>query len=283
MIASLLISLREGLEASLIVGIVLSYLEKTNQTSYRKYAWAGVVAAVILSIVVALTIQLVGAELEGRSEQIFEGVMMLSAVIVLTWMIFWMRTHSRTLKGDLESELASVVKNTSPRGLFAVAFFAVAREGVEMALLIAATAFVTDGMTTVIGTLLGLAIAVVIGGLVYVSAIRLNMRMFFNVTSILLLLFAAGMFMASIHEFQEAGLLPIFQEHLWDISHILSEDSSLGQVLKTLFGYNSNPSFLEVVGYVSYWAFALVGVPWFVERSSKSTSMPHLQDAVSAS
>mgnify|MGYP002713204562 CR=1 FL=1 len=279
MIASLLISLREGLEASLIIGIVLSYLRKTNQQAYRKYAWAGVVSAIVVSVAVALGIQFIGAKLEGTAEEIFEGVMMMFAVIVLTWMIFWMRSQARTLKGDLETELETAVQATSPRGLFAVTFFAVAREGIETALLLAATAFVTDGLTTVIGTLIGLSIAAILGVLVYASTIKLNMRHFFNVTSILLLLFAAGLFMGSIHEFQEAGIIPIIHEHVWNISHILDENSSLGQILKALFGYNSDPSLLEVISYIGYWVFALVGMPWFVERSVKEIATPQLQKA----
>lgn len=279
LIASLLISLREGLEAALIISIMFGYLRKTNQAHYRRYVWAGVVAAVMVSIAVAVGIQLIGAELEGRAEELFEGVMMLLAVVVLTWMIFWMRSQARMLKGNLESELESAVRSTSPRALFAVAFFAVAREGIETALLLAAAAFVTDGVTTVIGTLLGLSIAAVIGVLVYISAIRLNLRHFFNVTSVLLLLFAAGLFASSIHEFQEAGLLPIVNEHLWDTSAFLDETSPVGQVMKTLFGYTSSPSLLQVIGYVGYWLLVLVGMSWLVERFAKNASLtPQLQD-----
>jgi high-affinity iron transporter len=279
LIASLLISLREGLEASLIVGIVFGYLRKTGQASYRRYAWAGVLSAIVVSVAVAVGIQLIGAELEGRAEELFEGAMMLFAVLVLTWMIFWMRSQARTLKGALESELETAVRQTSPRGLFAVTFFAVAREGIETALLLAATAFVTNGMNTVIGTMLGLSLAVLIGVLLYASTIRLNMRLFFSVTSVLLLMFAAGLFMTSIHEFQEAGVLPVIQEHVWSITHILDENSSVGNVLKALFGYDSSPSFLQVLAYVGYWAFALVVMPWFVERSVTGVSNPQFQDA----
>lgn len=282
MIASLLISLREGLEASLIIGITFSYLRKTNQMRYRGYAWAGVLVAVVVSVVVALGIQWVGAELEGRAEQIYEGVMMLFAVLVLTWMIFWMRSQARTLKGNLETELESAVKESSPRGLFAVAFFAVAREGIETALLLTATAFVTDGINTVIGTLLGLGAAAVIGILLYASTIRLNLRVFFKVTSVLLLLFAAGLFTNSIHEFQEATLLPTIQDHVWNISHLLDDNSTMGQILRALFGYNSSPSLLEMMGYLGYWVFALVGMQWLVERHLSTISASQLQKVKSA-
>lgn len=274
MVASLLISLREGLEAALIVGILFSYLRKTKQMQYQRYAWAGILCAVIISVMVAVGIQWIGAKLEGRSEQIFEGVMMLCAVLVLTWMIFWMRTHARTLKGNLETELESVFTIARPGGLFAVAFFAVAREGIETALLLTATAFVTNGIDTVVGTLLGLFIAAIIGVLLYISAVRLNVRQFFAVTSVMLLLFAAGMFTNSIHEFQEASLLPTLQDHVWDIGYLLNEESFGGQVLKALLGYNSSPSLLEVLGYIGFWIFALVGIPWGMKRFAKRDAPP---------
>lgn len=273
MIAALLISLREGLEASLIIGIVFSYLKKTGQTQYRKYAWAGVAAAVLVSAAIALGIQAIGAEFEGTGEQIFEGTMMLLAVGMLTWMIFWMRIQARTLKSSLESELALSMHHSSPRELFAVTFLAVVREGVETALLLAATAFMINGAETVVGTGIGLALAALIGVLLYASVVKLNVRAFFNVTSVLLLLFAAGMFASSLHEFQEAGLVMTIQEHVWNTSAILSDEAGLGLILKALFGYNSSPSLMEVIGYVAYWVFALVGMPWLVDRRVKTQTV----------
>lgn len=266
MVAAFLIALREGLEASLIIGIVFSFLRKTGQTRYRRYAWAGVGAALALSALVALGIQSIGAKLEGPAEQIFEGTMMLLATLVLTWMIYWMKVQARSLRGALESELAQALETGSPRSLFAVTFFAVVREGVEMALLLAATAFVTNGMDTLIGSLLGLGAAALTGVLLYASVVRLNIRMFFSVSSVLLLLFAAGLFASSLHEFQEAGLLLTIQEHIWDVSRLLSAESPIEQVLRALFGYNPSPSLVEVIGYGGYWAFALLAMPWLVER-----------------
>src|SRR5262245_37967830 len=189
MLASLLIALREGLEAALIVGIVLSYLKKTGQSKHLRYAWAGVLAATIVSVALALVITAVGAELEGPAEPIFEGTMMLLAVGILTWMIFWMRYQSRTLKSSLEQDIKATLGAGYARGLFAVAFFAVAREGLETALFLSAAAFATDGTATIIGTLLGLGAAVLVGYLIFASTIRLNLRIFFNVTGALLLLF----------------------------------------------------------------------------------------------
>ncbi|MBZ0305138.1 MAG: FTR1 family protein [Anaerolineae bacterium] len=273
MAASLLIAFREGLEAALIVGIVLSYLNKMGHGAHKRYAWAGVLGAVLASVAVALGIQAVGAELEGTAEQLFEGTTMLLAVIVLTWMIFWMRYQARTLKSSLEGEIQSAVNTERKWGLAAVTFIAVFREGVETALFLSAAAFATDGASTFVGALLGLGLAVLVGYTVYASAVRLDMRQFFNVTSILMLVFAAGMLAHAVHEYQEAGLIPTFIEHVWNINPILDEHSPVGEILNALIGYNGNPSLLEVLSYIGYWGFALFGVRWWVNRKVASYRM----------
>ena len=272
MLAALVIAFREGLEASLIVGIVMGYLKKTDQTHKMKYAWLGVLAAVLLSILLALGLQAIGAELEGRAEEIFEGITMLAAVAVLTWMIFWMRNQARTLKSSIETELEAATNDGQARGLFGVTFFAVVREGLETALFLSAAAFATNSSETLIGALLGLVIAAVVGYVIYASTMRLNLRLFFNVTSLLLLFFAAGLLAHGIHEFQEAGVVPIIQEHVWDINHIVDENSFVGSILKAVLGYNGNPSLLEVLAYIAYWLIVPLGVQWLVERNAaKST------------
>ena len=266
MLAATLIAFREGLEAALIVGIVIGYLVKIGQNQQIKVAWAGVGAAVLASVLLALGISAVGAELEGRAEQIFEGTTMFLAVAVLTWMIFWMRSQARFLKGSLEKEVRAAATSGQMWALFGVAFLAVFREGVETALFLSAAAFLGDGGGTLVGAVLGLGLAAGLGWFIYASTMRLDTRMFFNVTSVLLLFFAAGLLAHGVHEFEEAGLLPMTIEHLWDINFILNERSTLGEIMKALFGYNGNPSLLEVISYVVYWVAALVGVRWWVER-----------------
>lgn len=266
MIVSLLITFREGVEASLIVGILLGYLKKTGQTQYAKYAWAGVISAVLVSIAVATTILAVGAELEGQAEQLFEGTMLFIAVALVTGMIFWMRYQSRTLKSSLEHEMNAAVQNGSPWALFATTFFAVVREGIETALFISAVAFTTKSVDTLVGSVAGLSIASLVGYLIYVSSVRLNLRTFFNVTSILLLVIAAGLFGRAIHEFIEAGILPALQEGVYNINGILPAESTVGLILKALFGYNAAPDLLESIGYITYLTLATIGIPWIVER-----------------
>ena len=264
--AATLITFREGLEAALIVGIVIGYLVKIGQGRRVRTAWAGVGTAVALSALLAFGISAVGAELQGRAEQIFEGVTMFLAVGVLTWMIFWMRFQARFLKVSLEKEVQTAATSGQTLALFSVAFVAVFREGVETALFLSASAFAADGAGTLIGALLGLAIAVALGWLIYASTVRLNVRLFFNVTSVLLLFFAAGLLAHGVHEFQEASLLPMTVEHVWNLNHILDETSPLGEMMKSLFGYNGNPSLLEVISYAAYWVVALAGVRWWVGR-----------------
>jgi len=246
MIAALLIAFREGLEAALIVGIVLSYLKKMG---YRRQVavWWGVASAVIVSVVAGIALQLLGVAFEGRGEELFEGITMLLAAGVLTWMIFWMQRQGR-----------QAVTNGSQWALFALAFVAVVREGIETALFLTAAAFSTTPAQTLIGGGLGLALAVVVGWLLFVVSVRLDVRAFFRVTSVLLILFAAGLVAHGVHELQEAGLLSVMVEHVWDMNPILDENSTVGSILKALFGYNGNPSLLEIVSYVAY--YLIVGM-----------------------
>lgn len=265
MAAATLISLREGLEAALIVGIVLGYLRKINYPQGRGYVWLGVLGAVAASLVVAAVIQAVGFELEGRAEAIFEGATMFLAVGVLTWMIFWMRYQARLIKTSLEQDVHAAVQSGRNRGLAAVSFVAVFREGVETALFLSAAAFASDSGGTLPGAVLGLGIAILIGYVLYASTARLNIRLFFNLTSILLLLFAAGLLAHGVHEFQEAGLIPTLNAQVWDTNHLLDESSPVGQLFKALFGYNGNPSVEEVIAYLFYWVATLLGLRWWME------------------
>lgn len=271
MFVSFLLTLREGLEAALIVGIVFGYLRKIGQIQYGRPAWAGVISAVALSAALAVGIMAVGAELEGRVEQLFEGTTMFVAVGVLTWMIFWMRTQARHMKTVLEGQVQMAVKNGAAWGLFALTFLSVFREGVETALFLGAAAFQTTGWETLVGSVLGLGLATAIGYFIYASTVRLNVRLFFAVTSLLLLVFAAGLFMHGVHEFQEAGLLPEMIERVWDTSALISKQSLLGQFLRTLVGYTPAPSLVEVIAYVGYWLVTLSGVRWWTNRLAATT------------
>ena len=251
MIASL-ITLREGLEAALVVGIVLGVLRKLGQADRSKPVWAGMAAAVIVSIVAGLALNALGVAFEGCGEEIFEGVAMLLAAGVLTWMIFWMQRQGREIQAELERDVRQAVSTRNAWALFSLAFVAVVREGIETVLFLTAASFSATGVETLVGGALGLAIAIVLGWLVFIAGRRLDVRTFFRVTSVLLILFAAGLAAHGVHELQEAAVVPTIIEHVWDVNHILDESGALGTFLKALFGYDGNPSLLEVAAYVAY-------------------------------
>jgi high-affinity iron transporter len=257
-----LLTTREGLEASLIVGIVLAYLAKTDNRSSFRVIWAGTAAAVVLSIMLGAALFFTVGELEGRSEQTFEGVAMLSAVAVLTWMIFWMRKQATNIKRELEAKLAGAIAAGSAIGLASVVFFAVLREGWETALFLFAISESSTPLSTGVGAVAGLAVSISLGVALYMGSRRLNLRQFFTVTGLLLIVFAAGLLAHGIHEFQEAGLLPETVEHVWNTNAYVSEDSTFGKFLTALFGYNGDPSLLEVLA----WGAFLVGALWFFLR-----------------
>ena len=190
MVPGFLIALREGLEAALIVGITLSVLSKAGQERYRKWVWLGVGSAVILSVIVAGALQAFGANLEGRAEEIFEGATMMLAAGVLTWLIFWMYRQSQRYQDFIAHGVQQAASHNQHWGLFGIAFFAVLREGIDTALFLTATALTLSRDQAFLGGLAGLAVAGLLGWALFASAIRLNVRRFFQVTSIILILFA---------------------------------------------------------------------------------------------
>jgi high-affinity iron transporter len=266
--------LREGLEAALIVSILLSYLDKIGRRKQRWWIWSAVGIAGLLSLALAIGLQAVGASFEGPAEQVFEGLVMLLAVIILTWMIFWMRYQARYTKQALESDMHLAVQQGHHWGLFGIAFLAVFREGVETALFLTAASFASDGLSIIAGSVIGLAVAVAIGWLVHTGMAGLSVRAFFNVTSIILLIFAAGLFAHGIHELQEAGWIPVFVERVWNLKPILDDGSAAGSVLRTLVGYNDSPSLLEIIAYLLYWIVVVISVRWWVERTSRTARSP---------
>lgn len=264
MLASFLLSLREGLEAALIIGIVLGVLLKIKRTDLNGVIWRGVGLAVLLSFFAAIALNLLGMEFEGKGEEIFEGVAMLLAAGVLTWMILWMRNHGSTLKSEIEEKTNQATLGKGQKALFALAFLAVFREGIELALFLLAARLTSSPLQTLSGALLGLLVATILGWMLFASTMKLSLRGFFGATNILLIIFAAGLVGLGVHEFNEAGVIPSVIEHVWDINGILSDKSEAGLLLKALVGYNGNPSLTEVVAYIVYLLILVVTV--FTQR-----------------
>ena len=260
MLPSYLLSLREGIEAALIVGIVLGALRQMRRTDLSSTVWMGVISASILSVLAGILLTMLGLGFEGPAEQIFEGITMLLAAGVLTWMIFWMSRQARNIKGELESGVHKATFEGGKRGLFALAFLAVLREGIELALFLVASIFASDVQQTLIGAFLGLGTAILLGWSLFATTVRLDLQRFFRVTGFLLILFAAGLVAHGVHEFNEAGVIPAVIEHVWDVNPILDENATLGAMLKALFGYNGNPSLTEVLAYFAYFAAIFIGL-----------------------
>ena len=252
MLSALLIVLREGLEAALIVGIVLSVLRRRDMTDKSRWVWLGVGVAVLTSIMAALVLRAMGVAFEGRQEEIFEGVAMLLAAGILTWMIFWMQGRGRETQQALERDVERAAAVQGAWGLFGLAFVAVVREGIETVLFMTAASMSSTPAQVLIGGAIGLLIAIALGWALFRAGTKFSLQSFFQVTGVLLILFAAGLFAHGVHEFQEAGLIPVAVEHLYDINPVLSESGVVGSFLQALFGYNGNPSLLEAVVYALY-------------------------------
>ncbi len=260
MLPSYLLTLREGLEAALIIGIVLGALRKMKKEEFAPIVWMGTFSAIALSIISGIALTSFGMSLEGKVEQVFEGVTMLLAAAILTWMIFWMQRQSRTLKNEIESDVRQATANTSKRALFSLAFFAVLREGIELALFLTATTFASNAQQTLLGAALGFTSAILLGWAIFASTTQLDLARFFKVTSVLLILFAAGLVAHGVHEFNEVGWIPPLIEHLWDMNPIIDENATFGAMLKALFGYNGNPSLSEVLAYLAYFVAIILGL-----------------------
>ena len=210
-----LVVLREGFEASLVVAVVLAFLDRSNRRDGFAAVWIGIAAALTVSAVVGVTLFAVGAELEGTSEYLFEGITTIVAAALLVWMIFWMRRQARSIRTDLEGKTRAALAEGSALGLAAVAFVGVLREGVETALLLFSTTEKSSPIISLISALVGLGLAIGLGYAFYRGSHRLDLRRFFTVTSAILLLFAGWLLAKGLEELAEAGVIPENELILW--------------------------------------------------------------------
>ena len=253
MLESFLVTSRETLEASLVVGIVFAYLNKTNNKNYKKTVYYGIVFGILASILAAFAFTFFAGDFEGKAEQIFEGATMLVGAFLLTTMILWMmqqRHISKNIEGKVERHLMNAQPLLSHIGIFMLISIAIIREGVETVIFLNAINY-ASGISFFGGTL-GIIAAVVVGYLFFVSTKKINLKKLFGISSILLILFAAGLMVHAFHELEEANLVNGIINPLFDINNILNENSLVGSFLKGLFGYTGAPSLLEVLVYVSY-------------------------------
>ncbi|MHB1987488.1 MAG: FTR1 family iron permease [Acidimicrobiales bacterium] len=258
MIATFVIFLREGIEASMIVAILLAYLDQTGQRQYFRDIFAGVAAALVLAggggVTAYLTIR---AYAGSRVQTIFETCTFAVAAVVLTYMTFWMRSHSRSMSTDLRNRVETTIGKGERLGLALLAFQAVGREGLETAVFTLAIVFAAGTQGTLVGGLAGLALALGIAFAIYRLGKRVNLGTFFTGIGAVLMVFAAGLVADTVENLQQLGWVNLLDHPMWDSASWLSEGSALGDVFHSLFGYAQQPTPLQLGAYVIYLAMAL--------------------------
>ena len=311
--AELIIMFREVLEASLIIGILYTYLKKSKNESSLKMLWGGVVSAIILSLISSVVFQTIAGGFEGNSSKIFEGVVMIIASIVLTTMIIWM-AQNKNISEDLKNKAKESLSSGFKYGIFTLAFVAVFREGVEIILFLYAIG-IKDGISifpSIIGTVLGL----LAGYAIFVQGVKIPLKTFFNTTSVFLVFVAAGMLTYGVHELESGGVIPyiggttkventsiiaermngdtkIFSldkskkaekwaSRIWDINPsknndgsypVLHDKGAIGGLFKGFFGYNGDPSLIEFIT----WLLSIVGLNYLYQKLGKRKSRSELK------
>jgi high-affinity iron transporter len=257
MLSTFLIALREGLEAALIVGILVAYVVKTNRRNLLVPIWTGVGIALTASFALGGFLSFTSAELSDRGEQFFAGTTSFLAVGLVTWMVFWMKRAARTLRDELHGKVDNAL-SAGPIALAAAAFFAVAREGLETALFVY-THFKTVSATSSasVGLIAGLTLAVILGYLIYNRSIKIDLSKFFTITGIALIIVAAGVLSYGIHEYQELGWIPGDGSYAWDISSVMAKDSIAGTLLAGTIGFDVNTTWVQLFLYLAYLGIVL--------------------------
>ena len=267
MLAPFLIMLREGIEAALIVGIIATYLRQTGREAWLPTIWVGVLLAVALSLFAGTAVLRASAEFPQRMQEAFEAAIGLVAVAILTWMVFWMRRAARSIKAGLHADVDRAL--TAPRGatwaMLGMAFFAVAREGLEAVFFLLAIFQQSPGPGAPLAALAGLAVAVGIGIAIYRFGIRIDLRRFFRWTGIFILFVAAGLLAGVLRNLHEAGIWNLMQGRVFDLSQTLPVSSVTGTILSGMFGYTDAPTVGEALVWAGYLAITL---PLFLRPDS---------------
>ncbi|MFJ7911740.1 iron uptake transporter permease EfeU [Kitasatospora sp. NPDC096204] len=252
MFGNYLIGLREGLEASLVVCILIAYLVKTGRKDKLAPVWIGVGSAVALSMAFGALLQFGSSQLTFEAQEALGGTLSVISVGLVTWMVFWMRRTARHLKTELHGKLdAAIAMGTT--ALVVTSFLAVGREGLETSLFIWTAVQATgDGWNPLLGAMLGLLTSVVLGWLFYRGALKINLAKFFTWTGAMLVVVAAGVLAYGVHDLQEAGWLPGLQSVAFDISSTIPKDSWYGTLLKGVFNFQPDPTVLQLVVWLLY-------------------------------
>lgn len=250
---SMLITLREGLEVALIMGIIMAYLIKTGNRESGRSLWAGALAAITLSLAAGVGVFVLSFRMTWEAFVVFEGSAMFLAAAVLTYMTFWMKRQAVNIKDNLHHQVDLALKAGSGLPLAFLGFIATLREGVETVLFLSAGTVIGGSMTAYwAGAAFGLSIAASLGYLIYRGGARLPLGMFFKTSSILLILFAGGMLVNGLQEFHEVNLISPVVDDIWNTRWLMRNESLAGKIFGALFGYDSTPSLVQAVTYLSY-------------------------------
>lgn len=269
MLANLLITFRETLEAGLIIGITLSVLSKLEQRKSFTSVYWGIFLGVLTSAIGAFFFHQFAGGFEGKSEKIFEGVIMLVGAACITTLIAWV-SHQKSIIENLKNSLTELSIQPKQLGVFLIVYTAILREGIETILFLNASLYATQG-NGFLGAFLGLILGILVTTLLFRSTLRVSIQQVFKLSNTLLILFAAGLVAHGVHELQEAHVIPTLIQEVWNTNPIvtsggyplLHEKGLIGSFLKGLFGYNGNPTLLEVSSYAVYLSAIIV----FTRRS----------------
>jgi high-affinity iron transporter len=275
MLPTFVIGLREGLEAALIVGIVAGFLGRQGRRDALRQVWLGVIAAVLICIVVGVVLEVVSADLPQAEQEGLETVIGVLAVGMVTYMVVWMRRHSRDLKGELEGQAGAALARGSASALVLMAFLAVLREGFETAVfLLAAFQASTSPVLAGSGALIGILLAVVLGYGIYKGGVRLNLSKFFRATGVVLVLVAAGLLMTACHTAHEAGWLNFGQQRVADLSWFVLPGTPVSSLVTGVLGIQPYPVLIEVLAWFLYLVPLLVYLLWPQRRPAQQEPAP---------
>lgn len=263
LITPIFLAFREGLEASLVVVIILLYLKKTNQRNFNRYVYFGVILAVFSSIIFAIIFSVTFGGFSGILEELFEGITFVISGIFIVTLVLWVSKEGPKMNVNLEEKVEESIETQRVFSISILTFIIVIREGIELVLLLTGTASIGSipQLTSILGGIIGLGLAVVIGVLTFYGVRTIDLPKFFKFTNVILILFAAGLITFGIHKFIEAGVINPIMDEVWNIKHILPEKfpdgnpatpewlEIIGSLLKALFGYNANPALLEIIIY----------------------------------
>jgi high-affinity iron transporter len=272
------IGLREGLEAALIIGIIAAFLIQRDERSALRWMWVGVALAIVLCLGIAATFRAINQSLPHKQQEALAALMALLAVAGVTYMIVWMRRHSRALKGVLESHAESALTRGSMWALIGLAFFAVIREGLETSVfLIAAFENSLNPRATGTGAVLGIAVAAILGYGIYKGGVRINLSRFFRFTGFILVLVAAGLLASTAHAAAEAGILHVGQASALNLTWLIAPGTIRASLITGMLGLQPTPTEIEVVLWLAYAIPMSLYVLWPQGRAHDKRRAPNVE------